>query len=263
MNFRVIFAGLGFCLLADASCDVVNDYTSPYEPPVGEGRTVLLEEYTGMRCVNCPAAATETQLLKKTFGNRLIVVSVHAGGFAEPYGIFQPDLRSEAGNAYFLSFGFAGTPVGMVGRSARSGSVALNPSRWAAAVREEMAVASPVGLELETVYDPDSRNYTCRLAVTGLQGLTPAVTLWLVEDGIVTPQVIPGGIDENYTQHNVLRGALNGTWGEGVTPDAAGMWQAVRTYTLPAGYAAERCRIVAFVASASREVLCVTEAPVI
>lgn len=250
------------CLLMAASCDVVDNYTVPYQPPTAaEEQTVLLEEYTGMLCVNCPAAAREAQLLKETFGKKLIVVAIHAGDFAKPNANFRTDLRSEAGEAYWKAFGFAFNPVGMVNRSVWSGSVTLNPVNWATAVRGELAVESSVRLELHTDYDKSTRAYTCDIVASGLTGQETEITLWLVEDEIVAPQVIPGGTDKNYVQRHVLRGALNGTWGEPIVPDDKGVWHAERSYLLPAHYDAGKCSIVAFAATASRKIVCVTETP--
>lgn len=261
MKYNRILGAIA-CLLTAGSCDVVDDYTAPYQPPTNsEGRTVLLEEYTGMLCVNCPAAAKEAQLLKETFGQRLIVVAIHAGDFARPNANFRTDLRSEAGEAYWKAFGFNSNPIGMVDRSARNGSVALNPSNWAAAVREQTEAESSVEMELETLYNDSDRTYTCRVAVSELPAEGAAVTLWLVEDRIVAPQIVPGGIDPNYVQRHVLRGALNGSWGEPARPDDNRAWNIERNYILPEKYSAENCSIVAFVATSSRKIVCVTETP--
>src|SRR5687768_4725486 len=74
-----------------SSCDKVKD---PYSTTLDGGgdttatvvkvRKVLLEEYTGHRCGNCPPAAVTAQTLKSTYGERLVVMTVHAGFFAEP-----------------------------------------------------------------------------------------------------------------------------------------------------------------------------------
>lgn len=261
MNIRNVFlpglALLTVCILFSA-CDVINEkdgYTEPYQPPAeANGRKVLLEEYTGMRCVNCPAAAEEAHLLQQTFGEVLVVVSIHAGGFAVPSGIFQPDLRTEAGNEYYSHFGLAGTPFGIVSRKSHGGTMALSPAVWADALRSVLTIPSEISMEGRVGYKNEDRAFQCLIKVHGLQsGEELNLTLWLVEDNIITPQVKPGRVEHNYNQRHVLRSALNGTWGEKIVAEQNGEWSGVRSYVLPLDMVAEECSIVAFVTASSRE----------
>lgn len=237
-----------------ASCDVIDssEYTLPYDPPTGQSM-VLLEEYTGMRCVNCPAASRQAQILADTYGEKLIVVSIHAGGFAVPSGIFLPDLRSAAGNEYFSWFGFAGTPSGAVNRASHQGSLSVDPASWASAIATESQRVTPLDMEVAIDIQEQSNTYRIRTQVTqkeealSLNELT--LTLWLVEDNIVTPQVIPGGIEREYLQRHVLRGALNGTWGERLPETEPCVLE--HEYALPEAYDIEHCSVVAFVSVAS------------
>ena len=74
------------------SCDIAEE---PYLVPVdtlGNGpggpsdgiRKILLEDYTGHKCPNCPEAAVEAHNLKLAYGDSLVIMAVHAGVFAEP-----------------------------------------------------------------------------------------------------------------------------------------------------------------------------------
>jgi hypothetical protein len=56
-------------------------------PPPGDSvvKKVLVEDYTGHTCGNCPAAARMlNDTIKPLYGDRLIVLGIHAGYFAEP-----------------------------------------------------------------------------------------------------------------------------------------------------------------------------------
>ena len=44
-------------------------------------RTVLLEEFTGQKCTNCPDAHRMVAQLINQYGDRLISVAIHSGGF--------------------------------------------------------------------------------------------------------------------------------------------------------------------------------------
>ena len=60
-------------------------------------KNVLLLEYTGQRCVNCPSAAQQiSQLQSSAVGHHLIAVAVHGGQLAEnsnhsPLGLVTED----------------------------------------------------------------------------------------------------------------------------------------------------------------------------
>ena len=46
------------------------------------GRTVLVEEVTGIRCQNCPIGTQTLVALQQQYGkDKLVVVSIHAAGF--------------------------------------------------------------------------------------------------------------------------------------------------------------------------------------
>jgi hypothetical protein len=46
-------------------------------------KVVLLEDYTGHKCVNCPTAAEIAHNLQITYGEKIILMAIHAGFFAE------------------------------------------------------------------------------------------------------------------------------------------------------------------------------------
>lgn len=265
-NFLLLSAAAVFFF---ASCDVIDEkkgYTEPYYPAVpASGRRAILEEYTGMRCVNCPQAAEEARVLKEAFGESLIVVAIHAGSFAIPSGNFRPDLRTKAGNDYFSYFGFAGTPVGMVNRKRQEESMAVSPAGWADAIRKTLAIPTDVRIEGQAVFEGENACH-CTVEISGISPMEKEMKLmlWLVEDSIRTPQVIPGGINDAYLQRHVLRQALNGTWGEPVTADENREWATTRRLHLPAGIEKEHCSIVALVTMpASTEIATAAEIEIV
>jgi hypothetical protein len=50
-----------------------------FTPNTNTNRNVLLEDYTGHRCNNCPAAATIAKNIEAANPNRVFIMSVHAG----------------------------------------------------------------------------------------------------------------------------------------------------------------------------------------
>jgi hypothetical protein len=85
---RTVLLPLVAVLLA-TGCDVISPpYTE--ESPADTGtagafvQKVLLEDYTGFRCGNCPEAHERAQELQARYPGRVILMSVHAGFFARP-----------------------------------------------------------------------------------------------------------------------------------------------------------------------------------
>src|SRR6186713_1163342 len=86
-------------------CDKVD---APYGQPAAEtGGTqkVLLEDLTGFHCTNCPDGHRKAKQLKELFGDRLYLLSVHAGFFAMPniWGnpLYTYDFRNPAGDEIY------------------------------------------------------------------------------------------------------------------------------------------------------------------
>ncbi len=80
------------------ACDKVE---APYkeEKEIKVNRKVLLEDFTGHKCVNCPNAHDIAHDLQELYGeDNLIVIATHAGFFSTPSsGDFAYDFRTEAG----------------------------------------------------------------------------------------------------------------------------------------------------------------------
>ena len=77
----------------------VNDRYLDYElPPIGE-KTILLEEFTGWMCTNCPAGSAEATKLQTNYDHKVIVVSIHSGSMADV-----SSYTTKAGEAYWKAF---------------------------------------------------------------------------------------------------------------------------------------------------------------
>ena len=118
-----------------SSCDKVKD---PYGvksngggTPAAKVRKVLLEDYTGHLCTNCPPAAQTAQTIKGIYGNRLVIMAVHAGFYAQvnpaPYGY---DFTTAIGDIYLNQFGISNNPIGMVNRRGYPANHLKNYSDW-------------------------------------------------------------------------------------------------------------------------------------
>src|SRR5688572_579237 len=129
-----------FAVITWQACDKVSP---PYKETVAAAtgsRKVLVEDYTGHKCGNCPRASTTIYDLKATYGDNLIIMAIHAGQFATtlpagaPYYTY--DFRTPEGNELDTDFGIstAGNPNGMVNRRVVDGSIIISSTKWVSEV---------------------------------------------------------------------------------------------------------------------------------
>lgn len=211
-------------LLLLVGCDAVErpDRWREDPTPIVPRRNVLLVDFTGQRCSNCPAAADLLHSLTAgPAGARIIAVSVHGGALAlstdaSPRGLAGPDARRLTDEARVNSW-----PQGTVDRPV--GGTLLRPSAWNAALAERLALAADADAAAQQSLVADAHvalatrtlSYTLRPRhLTDAAGQTDAETylhLWLVEDSITAPQTLADGTERaDYLHRHVLRLDLTG-----------------------------------------------------
>ena len=104
-------------LVLVSSCDEIStDERLTYVEPPQACRGVLIEDYTGQYCVNCPRATEEIERLVEQYGDTsVIAVAIHSGPFSKNKGELTP-LYTEVGDMYFNTWGLSAQPVGLVDR---------------------------------------------------------------------------------------------------------------------------------------------------
>lgn len=179
-------------------------------------RRVLLEDFTGQRCVNCPTAHEIAHNLQEYYGDdKLITVAVHAGFFALPIGEpYNYDFRTEAGNAYESFFGVQTYPSGMVNRINSSGNYLIDKDGWGSAADAEFQKETSLEITIKPSLSDNKISGDIDLYFFEDFGTQAYLQIYVMEDNIVKPQVTPGGDDLNYNHMHVLRGAINGDWGQ-------------------------------------------------
>lgn len=231
-----------------------------------DGKMVtLLEDYTGVKCNNCPEAGALALQLQEQYEGHLIVLGVHPkGALQNPAGGF-PDFRTEDGNEWNNAFNIAAYPNGLVNRI---GGV-LGAAQWSSAVSSYMNSQAPVRLIVKTEFDDATRELKISIHSKFLQTVSSndvRLTTCMMEDKIVGKQVTPSGIDENYVHRHVFRGTADGmTWGRMLDPQAGNI-EAGKNYitnmkfTLSDDYNADEFYIVAFITdNDTKEVLMASE----
>jgi hypothetical protein len=239
-------------------------------------KRVVLEDYTGHKCVNCPDASIIAHSLEATYEGKLVVLAVHAGYQALPgTGEYTADFRTPAGEAWNVDFGINSiNPQGMVDRKEFDGTRVLSKDVWgndvALAVNEDPQVL----MIMTNAYDTNSRKVKSviysnfRSALSGAYHLTVCIT----EDSLIggqknnNPAVGTTPDIHNYVFMDVMRGTVNGNYGEILTTAADPYLTYMGKFSIgidPA-WTAKNCWIVAFVSKAdTREILQVIKKKVI
>ena len=67
-------------------------------------KQVLLEDFTGHKCVNCPEWAIFAHELADDLNHKLVIIGIHAGWYATPdaTGDFTADLQPRQEKSYML-----------------------------------------------------------------------------------------------------------------------------------------------------------------
>ena len=225
---------------------------------------VLLEDYTGVKCNNCPEAGALALQLQEQNEGHLVVLGVHPkSALQTPAGGF-PDFRTDDGNEWNNYFNIAAYPNGLVNRT---GGV-LGSAQWTSAVNNIIGNDAPVRLIVKTEFDDATRELKVSIHSKFLIDVASndvRLTTCMMEDKIVGKQVTPNGVDENYVHRHVFRGtADNQTWGR-VLSGAESISEGSNfitnmKFTLSDDYNADEFYIVAFISdNDTKEVLMATE----
>lgn len=233
-----------------ASCGNLDDEERfTYVKPAQAERCILLEDYTGQLCVNCPKAVDVIDQLHELYGDNVIAVGIHGGNLSLPNeieGVTNPmGLATSESNAYYTAAGSPAQPSGRINRKGNPATIDL----WRSLADTDIKTTAPLSLELTADYEEDNREVTVEVETMGLNGnITGKLQLWLVEDNIVAPQNLPdGSMSLDYVHNHVFRASINGTWGEDFSITETEQKNITATAALKEEWKAEDISIVAFV----------------
>ena len=230
------------------ACDEVDqaDRLTYVEPPE-VSRAVLIEDFTGQYCVNCPRATEEIERLVEEYGDTAVIaVAIHSGPFSKSQGTFTP-LYTAQGDEYFNHWGLSAQPIGLVDRL--FSSTPFDFTDWAGAVNYELGIKAPVSIWVDAFLD-DNDEVDVSVEVIGLDSalVKGKLQLWMVEDSIDSFQLMPGGgREEHYNHMHVFRAALNGAWGDDLSVNHGEVFQKNYSFPMDPSWEPAHCAIVAFV----------------
>ncbi len=194
---------------------VNTDVEFPDVNPSAVTRNILMEEFTGHKCPNCPEGQRTLANIEEQFGDQLITIAVHAGFFALPATELPQDFRTEEGSALLADFSVTSFPSGVVNRAPYQNQTALGVSQWQNAISAAAQLEPLAAVQIINVYDAAENKLTAHTRTTFITPYEGRVqlALYVVEDGIVAPQIDNTDTVADYVHNHLLRCSLNGTYG--------------------------------------------------
>lgn len=245
-----VICGIAAVITTFYACDNIDEQDRlQYIKPTPTGRCILIEDYTGQDCVNCPTATAIIEKLQAAYGSdTIIAVAIHSGKLGvKPSDKHHDGLATDLGDRYYNFWNIEYQPMGVINRS----DGALDKDWWTAKVSYdlEQPQASRVNINIETAYAPDTRTLDIDVDVIGAESATDGkLQLWLTEDHVTAFQKMPDNTTNTAYEHNhVLRDAINGDWGEEVKVTEGGVKHFSHTYRVNSAWQTQNLAIVAFV----------------
>jgi hypothetical protein len=198
-------------ILTITSCDKVEGpYITDADSYINPDKKVLIEDFTGHLCTNCPDAAREISAINDVYPGQIIALAIHTGTtFARPYSAsqtgYQYDFRTKWGEEWDNIFGVSeiGLPRGMVNRIGGQ-TPTLGKDEWAQAVVNELK--KEISFKINISSNSESIIVTSDIEknISGNYNLV----ICLVESNIFNWQ--KDGVDnvEDYEHNHVLRSVL-------------------------------------------------------
>lgn len=220
------------CGMLFAACDDVSDDDRYREAPeVTPMRGVLLVDFTGQNCTNCPTAHETIEQLEEQYGrDKLIGVSVHSGSLAikvsrTNFETGRIGLMCDEGQALSDAWGITTWPRGVVNLTGSS----MNFDEWSYAVYNVIGKSSGITIDAKATYagkedvseETENGRITITADIVSESDINDAyVQFWVTQDNIKAPQKFVDHTEDAYNHNNVFRAMVFGQPGQNTTVKA-------------------------------------------
>jgi len=250
---KITLLAIVFTALFYGCVEVVPEISSEF---TYTGRKVLIEEFTGVQCVNCPEGSAKIEDLVALHGNFLIPISIHAGDFSDPYNESLYDFNTPEGEILERAYlgPVLGFPSATVNRRVFDGEnerpIVLR--KWAGYIAQELLEEPKLDITIDNDYETISRELTVDITLNFSETVTEGlgISIMILEDDIIDYQLTPDGKQSDYAHKHVLRTMLTDYQGDVISPNQTVSGQKPEftyTFTVPTEWNAENCSVVAFV----------------
>ncbi|MES2557023.1 MAG: Omp28-related outer membrane protein [Bacteroidota bacterium] len=217
-------------------------------------RNVVIEDFTGHQCVNCPDQTANMEQLIATNPSRIYGVAIHSGpigitGFQVVNALFPNQLYCDEGLDIGIFFGsipgsnFLGNPKFCVNRVKASDQF-MSAAGSAIANKTSNCLSSTLQVNIQATsnYFASTRGLFLHTEVDKLdQSITSdlGIVVYVIEDSLIGPQIVdtdedpdggagpngtdPDGTHNTYIHREIMRGCIDGrAFGRTLTDDYLG-----------------------------------------
>ena len=192
-------------------------------------RNLLIEEFTGRNCPNCPAGHIISSGISHDNPGRAWSMGIHSGYFAvTTYPNFNTDISAIFTDPYDDVQGGLGYPAAVLNRSTEE---ALGRGYWEAAAAEQLQIAAECNVGGHVIINPITRTASITAEVyytANSNEATNYLTIVMVQDSIAGQQAYghtnPAQDlgDDLYCHMHVLRDVVTSSWGDEIAPTTQG-----------------------------------------
>ncbi len=225
-NMRLNFILLALVLITAAGCEE-DGPDIRLKPPQGQSglkdttfqanadtpaqtKRLLVEDFTAVRCNNCPKASKVIQTLKATYGDSVIALGIHCNrNLSRPYDESQEGYRIPKGQTLYEWFGTPAQPSGMLDRFQypNQNGVVVGYQRWESLAPERLGMPPKANLYLNRNFSREAGEVKVTVRARFREALseTAYLTLLITEDNIVDVQLGPEQKRPEYRHDHVVR----------------------------------------------------------
>ena len=204
--------------------DYENNEWPIFSENTNTNRNVLIEDFTGHKCVFCPAAADLAHALHEADPSRVYIASIHAGpdGIGDFQSVSPPDYPLDFTNPEGVEIGlyfgendggFPGNPRGTVNRF-NNGTIFQSPTQWTSMVNDQLSSNNlKVNIQSELNYYEETKGAFLHVELDPVDANVAenlGITVYLLEDSLVGDQKMSDNShNSNYIHRDIHRGNLN------------------------------------------------------
>jgi len=214
---------------------------------------VVIEDFTGHQCGNCPEAAIVAEDIKTANPGKISIIAIHAGDFTDISDDYPEDWTSGIGDFLWSNIPNQFNPGGRINRSPISNSLHLH-TNWTNLTNEQLALSPKVVIQIAHFVQQEDNVVNIHIFTEMLENYDGNLKMvaYLTESELVGNQLdyanTPQHIDD-YDFEFVLRDAINGNVGVNLGEDLeAGVTvQKDYSYVYNTTWNIQHCHVIAVV----------------
>lgn len=191
------------------SCDTVaeDDRIIPVEK-VESQRVVLLQEFSGQNCRNCPGGSDAIHDILSVYPDNVVAVAMHPKGTPNSGPLLRTDTTSEIATEMYDFYGRpAEFPCGII----NGNEFSINPNKWFELCLTQMVLPPEVTVSVEASGKAgEDPSVTAKYSIVYNEPIYDDlnVIVWLIENDVVAAQNVYGDRVPRYVHQHLLRASF-------------------------------------------------------